>query len=92
MKKTGRIVEKDVDFVYARNSSRAKIGKKAAITKVAKISGIARRIVKSGTCRYQYDDGKGTYEVKFITGNYKYEYELLAPNGKLIEISKKYRP
>jgi hypothetical protein len=39
----------------------------------------------SGTCKYEYDDGKGTYEIKFRNGNYSYEVEILAPTGKVIE-------
>ena len=88
----GRLMEKSVDYSYTRNSSRKKIGKSAAISKVAKFSGIARSIVASGTCRYEYDDREGTYEVKFRKGNYKYDYDVLAPTGKVIEMSKDYRP
>ena len=30
------------------------------------------------------------YEVKFRKGHYKYDYEVLAPTGKIIEYSKNY--
>ena len=88
--KGGRILEKSVDYVYKHNSSKKKIGKKAARKKVSKFSGIKYSIVSSGTCWYEYDDGEGTYEVKFRKGHYKYDYEVLAPTGKIIEYSKDY--
>ncbi len=84
---TGKILEKSVDFRYKRNSSRDKIGKKAARKKVAKFSGISYKTIKKGTCFYDYDDGKGVYEVKFKKGNKRYEYDVLAPTGKIIEYS-----
>lgn len=82
---SGKILEKSVDRQYKRNSSHKKIGKTAAMKKVAKYSGISYKIIKTGTCRYEYDDGKGTYEVKFEKGNRRYDYEVLAPTGKIIE-------
>ena len=88
--KSGRILEKSVDYVYKHSSSKNKIGKKAARKKVAKFSGIKYSIIKKGTCTYEYDDNEGTYEVKFKKGHYKYDYEVLAPTGKIIEYSKDY--
>ena len=82
---TGKILEKSVDIKYKRNSSREKIGKKAARKKVAKYSGISYKTIKKGSCHYEYDDGKGVYEVKFKKGNRRYEYDVLAPTGKIIE-------
>lgn len=82
---SGKILEKSVEYKYKRNSSHDKIGKAAARKKVAKFSGISLKTIKSGTCRYDYDDGKGTYEIKFTKGNRRYDYEVLAPTGKIIE-------
>ncbi|MBQ2677424.1 MAG: PepSY domain-containing protein [Firmicutes bacterium] len=90
IKKTGRILEKSVDYVYKHNYSKHKIGKKAAKKKVAKFSGIKYSIINSGTCWFELDDGEGHYEVKFRKGHYKYDYEVLAPTGKIIEYSKNY--
>lgn len=89
-KATGIIMEKDVDYKYRKTCSKKKIGKKAAIRKVIKISKFKASIVKSGTCKYRYRDHEGTYQVKFRKGNRIYEYEILAPNGKLKEIEYKY--
>lgn len=82
---TGKIVEKSVEYRYNWNSSHKKIGKTAARKKVAKFSGISYKTVKAGTCYYEYDDGQGIYEVKFTKGNRMYEYDVLAPTGKVIE-------
>lgn len=82
---SGKILEKSVEYKYKRNSSHKKIGKKAAMKKVAKFSGISLKTVKSGTCTYEYDDNEGVYEVKFEKGNRRYEYDVLAPTGKVIE-------
>jgi len=83
--KTGNILEKSVDIKHKRNSSHKKIGKTAAMKKVAKHAGVSYKTVKAGTCYYDYDDGKGTYEIKFETTKHRYEYEVLAPTGKIIE-------
>lgn len=81
----GRIIKKSVDYKYKRNSSHRKVGKTEARKNVAKFSGISYKIICTGTCRYEYDDRQGTYEVKFKKGNRRYEYEVLAPTGKIIE-------
>ena len=82
---TGRIIKKSVDLRYTRNSSKKKIGAVAARKKVAKHSGISYKVISKGTCRYEYDDGEGVYEIKFKTSVRAYEYEVLAPTGKIIE-------
>lgn len=82
---TGTIVEKSVDYKYRKNRSRKKISRTKAMKKAAKKAGVSLAVVMSGTCKYEYDDGKGTYEIKFSNGNYSYEVEILAPTGKVIE-------
>ena len=86
------ILEKEVEYVYKRNSSKSKIGVEAARKKVSAFSGISLTRIKSGTCRYEYDaeDREGTYTVRFRSGNYRYEYEVLAPTGVIIEYSREY--
>ena len=84
---TGKILKKSVDYKYKKNSSRSKIGKDAARQKVAEFSGISYDTVKSGSCRYEYDDREGTYDVKFKHNGRRYDYEVLAPTGKIIECS-----
>ena len=82
---TGAIVKKSVENKYKKNSSHKKIGKKAARKKVAKSSGISYKIISEGTCTYEYDNGKGTYEIRFTDGSRDFEYEVLAPTGKILE-------
>lgn len=85
----GSILSKEVEYAYKHNSSKAKIGKKAALKKVAKRSGIPYSIVKKARCTYKYRKHEGTYKVKFGYKGYRYEYKLLAPTGKVIEWEKK---
>ena len=87
---TGIIMERDIDYKYKKTCSRKKIGKEAAIKKVIKRSKFDASIVRSGTCTYRYKHHEGTYQVKFRAGDRIYEYELLAPNGRIKEIEYKY--
>ena len=84
-KSNGKILEKSVDYVVKRNTSKDKIGKTAAINKVAKFSGIKKSVIKKGTCKYVRDDGQGVYKIKFKHNGRRYDYEVLAPNGKILE-------
>lgn len=90
-KSSGRIYDKSVDYKYKRNSSKKKIGKLAAQKKAAKKAGVSLAAVKKGKCKYEYDDGEGTYEVEFRNGKYKYEVDILAPTGKVIDYSWEYK-
>ena len=85
---TGKITEKSVEYVYRKTSSKSKIGVTAARKKVASFSGISFSIIKTGTCRYSYENREGIYEVKFRKGNYKYEYDVQAATGKITEYEK----
>lgn len=87
-KGSGVILEKSVDYAYKHNASKAKIGKKAALKKVAKVSHIKYSVVKRAKCTYKYKKNEGKYKVTFRYKGYKYEYELLAPTGKIIEWEK----
>lgn len=83
-----KIVEKSVEFRYTKNTSREKIGVKAARRKVAEFSGISAKTIKKGTCIYKYSDREGIYTFRFNKGSYRYEYEVLAPTGEVVEWSK----
>ena len=91
--KGGKILKKGIDYKYKKDHSKEKIGKDAARKKAAKASGVSFKIVKQGICRYDYDhdDREGSYKVKFKKGNYRYEVEILAPTGAIMEFEKKYR-
>jgi uncharacterized membrane protein YkoI len=84
----GTILEKSVEYKVKKSTSKKKIGVKKARMKVAKFSGISYKTIKKGSCRYEYDDRHGEYTVKFRKGDYRYKYELLAPNGKILEYEK----
>ena len=82
---SGKINEKSVEYKYKKTSSKKKIGKKAAMKKVAKFSGISYKTISKGTCRYKYSKKGSKYTIKFRTKSRKYEYEVLAPTGKIVE-------
>ncbi len=87
---TGNIREKSVEYRYVR-SSKSLIGKTAAKNRVFSFSGINRNKVTGLACYYDYDDGKEIYEVKFRKGNYRYEYDVNARSGKIVEYSREYQ-
>ena len=85
---TGKILEKSVDYKYTKTKSKKKISKKSARKKAAKITGVKYSKVKKGTCKYKYKKKFGKYTVKFKTGGYKYEVDIAAATGKIIEYDK----
>ncbi len=91
--KTGNIREKNVEYGY-RYSSGKLIGKTAAINRAFAFSGISKSSVTNIICKYDYDydEGKALYEVKFRKGNWKYEYDVNAKTGKIVEYCKEYSP
>lgn len=88
--KTGNIREKSVEYRYVP-SSKARISKTAAKNRVFSFSGINKNKVTGLVCYYDYDDGKEIYEVKFRKGNYRYEYDVNARSGKIVEYSREYQ-
>ena len=90
-KSSGRITEKSIDYKYKKDRSKKQVGKAKALAAAAKASGVKLAVVKTGKCKYEYDDGEGTYEVKFRNGNYKYEIEIQAATGKVTEYSWEYK-
>ncbi|MDO4870089.1 MAG: hypothetical protein Q4A65_07410 [Bacillota bacterium] len=85
MAASGNIVEKSVEFKVKKNTSKKKIGKKKARKIAANHSGISYKVVKKGKCKFEREHKQGKYEVKFRANGYKYDYEILAPNGKIKE-------
>lgn len=90
-KSNGRIIEKSIDYKYKRNNSRKKVGKAAAQKAAARIAAVKLGVVQKGNCKYEYDDGEGIYEVEFRNGNYKFDIEILAPTGKVIDYNWEYK-
>ena len=89
--KTGAVREKSVEYGY-RYSSGKLIGQTAAIDKAFAFSGISKASATNLVCRYDYDEGKAVYEVKFRKGSWKYEYDVNARTGKIVEYSREYSP
>lgn len=85
---SGGVREEELEYPHARNTSKSKISKAAAYKIVAKKSGFSLAKVKNGSMEYKEDDGEWTYVIKFNVSHCKYEYTLLAPSGKLIEVSR----
>ena len=86
---TGKILEKSVDYNYARNTGRKKLTKEDAISKVVRFSGFKRSTVTNGTIKLEKDDGQWIYEVKFKAKGNRYEYDVHARTGKILEYSRK---
>lgn len=88
---TGKLIEKSVDYNRAPNYGAKKISKSTAISKVAKAGGFKKSTVSKGYCRLTNDDGQRIYEINFNTSNYRYEYDVHARTGKILEYSKEAR-
>ena len=80
----GKVLKKSTEYKYRHNYSKKKIGKDKARAVVAKFSKNKLSLVKKGYCTFERDDGEGIYEVHFKKGIYRYEYDVLAPTGKVI--------
>lgn len=89
-KSNGRILEKSIDYKYKRNTSKKKVGTAAAQKRAAKAAKVKLNTVKKGRCKYEYDDGEGIYEVTFKNGKYKYDIDIQAATGYLIDYSWEY--
>lgn len=83
---SGKIIEKNVEYRYSRNTSKKKISSKTARKKAAAITGVKYKTVKKGTCKYKYKKKQGKYTVKFKSGGYRYEVEIQAPTGAVMEL------
>ncbi len=88
---SGKFIEKSVDYNRAPNYGAKKLSKTQARNKVASFGGFKKATVKNGSCVYTRDDGQKVYEIHFNTTNYRYEYEVHARTGKIMEYSKEAR-
>lgn len=88
--KAGKIKEIEITYPHTYNPSGKKVGTAAAQRAAAKTARVNLSDVRNGTCRYKVDDGEGIYKLTFRSGNCRYEVELLAVTGRVIEIEKKY--
>lgn len=89
--KSGKLLEKSVDYNRAKNYGAKKISKTTAINTVVKFGNFKKSTVKNGTCVLVRDDGERIYKIKFKTTSYRFEYEVHANTGKVLEYSKELR-
>ena len=87
--KSGKIIEKTVDYNRKRVKGAKKLTENQAISKVSKFSGIKSSFINNGRVRLERDDGQWIYEIKFSKGNIRYDYEVHARTGKILEYSRK---
>ncbi|MBR6224121.1 MAG: PepSY domain-containing protein [Firmicutes bacterium] len=87
---TGKILKKSVDYNRAVVKGSKKLTKADAINVVVKTHGFKKTVVsKKGRIKLEKDGGQWVYEMKFRSGSYRYEYEVHAATGKILEYSKK---
>lgn len=89
--KYGTLREKSVDYNRKPNYGAKKISKSTAISKVAKFGGFKKSTVSNGSCTLTKEDGQHVYEIRFKTSSYRYEYEVHARTGYVLEYSKHIR-
>ena len=88
--KSGKLLREFVEYSHFPNPSKDQISKLEAQKIVSRDSKVRVPVINLGTFKYDYRRGTGTFELKFKLGHYRYEYVLLAPNGKIIKSEKKY--
>ena len=86
--KSGKLLEKSVDYNRAPVFGQKKLTKAQARSKVASFGGFKSSTVANGTCYLDSDDGQAIYEISFNTSSYHYEYDVHARTGKVLEYSK----
>lgn len=50
--------------------------------------GLAKDQVKGLRTEYEIDDGTGQYDVQFLSGGWKYEFEIHAETGRILSFDK----
>ena len=86
--KTGKILEKSVDYNIKSVFGKKKLTKSEAVSKVASFSGFKKSTISDGFINLDSDDGEYIYEVRFSTSTYDYEYDVHARTGKILSYSK----
>lgn len=85
----GSILKKDIDYErygsIANNSGQYSITAEEAENIALKDAGVSRNDVDFITSHAGRDDGIYLYDVEFFAGDRKYEYEINASNGNIIQ-------
>ena len=83
---TGKILEYDHDVEnFKAPSQKTKISLSKAKSIALKHAKLTAKQVKFTKARTDYDDGRKVYDIEFTKGNKKYEYEISASTGKILE-------
>ena len=77
----GRIIKKNIDYKYKPVKSDKKIGKKAAMKKVARSAHVKYSVVRKGRCKIEKTGKEWKYEISFKKGKYKFEYDIGGMNA-----------
>ena len=75
----------------SQGSSRGQSGvidKNRALEAAFAHAGVSSSDVYDLECEYDYDDGRGEYEIEFSCGGWEYEYKIDAQSGQVLEWEK----
>ena len=64
------------------------IDKNRALEAAFAHAGVSSSDVYDLECEYDYDDGRGEYEIEFSCGGWEYEYKIDAQSGQVLEWEK----
>ena len=86
---TGEILEFDYDAEHwsppQQNTNASKIGVEKAKAAAVGHAGLSSGQVSFVKAKLDYDDGRWTYEIEFISGTWEYEYEIDAYSGAVLK-------
>ena len=86
---TGEILEFDYDAEHwsppQQNTNASKIGVEKAKAAAVSHAGLSSGQVSFVKAKLDYDDGRWTYEIEFISGTWEYEYEIDAYSGAVLK-------
>ncbi len=72
------------------NASAKNIGEDEAKSIALKKAGVSASTIKNYVCKSDTDDGVKVYEIEFTAGNYEYDIEINAQNGKIRDLDKEH--
>lgn len=94
--RTGEIVKNESEYYHTpvnpvtpsgtEGSSNGDIGRDAALATALAHAGLAEADVYSVKIEFDYDDGRGKYDVEFESGRTEYEYEIDAATGDILDV------
>lgn len=83
---TGAVIERDIDFEELKIKDGAgDIGKEKAKAIALSDANVSEADAQSLKCKKDTDDGRTVYEIKFAANGIKYEYEIDAASGTILD-------